>query len=70
MCIRDSPYLDVTGLARVREVFESTGALERVEQRIVELAEDAFGIIAGAAVDDETRQALSGLVERCVWRRA
>lgn len=65
-----NPDLDVTGLARVRAVFESTGALERVEQRIVELAEDAFGIIAGAAVDDETRQALSGLVERCVWRRA
>ncbi|MEO9329353.1 polyprenyl synthetase family protein [Gordonia aurantiaca] len=65
-----NPDLDPAGLSRMRDVLESTGALERVEQRIVDLAEDAFGLIATAAVDEQTRQALSRLVERCVWRRS
>ncbi len=65
-----NPDLDADGAALMREVVESTGALERVEQRIVELAEDALAVVAHASVDDQTRQALTSLVERCVWRRS
>lgn len=65
-----NPELDADGAARMREILESTGALERVEQRITELAEDALGVVAGASVDERTRQALTSLVERCVWRRS
>lgn len=65
-----NPELDADGAARMREVLHSTGAVERVEQRIVDLAEEALGIVAGAPMDSQSRCALTALIERCVWRRA
>jgi geranylgeranyl diphosphate synthase type I len=65
-----NPDLDAEGAARMREVLTSTGAVERVEQRIVDLAEEALGIVADAPMDPPSRSALTSLIERCVWRRA
>ncbi|WP_439030594.1 polyprenyl synthetase family protein [Gordonia terrae] len=65
-----NPDLDEDGAARMREVLESTGSVDRVEQRIVDLAEEALTIIDSVRVDDHSRQALTTLVERCVWRRS
>ncbi len=65
-----NPDLDAEGAARMCEVLHSTGAVEHVEQRIVDLAEDALGIVEDAPMDSQSRQALTSLIERCVWRRA
>jgi len=66
-CLGD-PDLDEEGAARLRDVLESTGALAQVEQRIVDLAEDALGVVANSQLDGRSREALTSLIERCVWR--
>ena len=65
-----NPDLDADGAARMREVLYSTGAVERVEQRIADLHAEALGIVDAAPMDPASRHALTALIERCVWRRA
>ena len=52
------PALSADGVARVREVLRQTGAYERVEQRIVERAEEAARCLTGASLQPTAAQAL------------
>lgn len=63
-----NPDITDDGLADVCDVLRSTGAVDRVEQRIDLLVERAVGDIARLPVDPVARAALTELVDRCVRR--
>ena len=64
------PHLDAAGLAAVRGVLVSTGALDHVEERIAALAASAHDDLAGLPLDGRTRAALGALTDACAWRAA
>ena len=55
------PHLGEQGVTELREVLRDTGAVDRVEQLIAELMDDALGALAAAPVEDEARQVLEQL---------
>lgn len=57
-------------VAEVREVLVETGALQRVEDRIVDLVARAGDELAAMPVDPRTRHALGALTDACAWRAA
>lgn len=62
--------VDETGLRVVREVLTDTGALTRVEARIGELVDRAFGLLDEMPVSPAAREALVALTDASVWRAA
>ncbi|MCZ4552529.1 polyprenyl synthetase family protein [Gordonia rubripertincta] len=65
-----NPAVGDADLEAVRSVLTDTGADEAVEDRIRELTDNAMEILEYLPVDELTRTALTGLIERCVWRRS
>ncbi|RGC67980.1 (2E,6E)-farnesyl diphosphate synthase [Micromonospora sp. MW-13] len=55
------PGLDEDGVARLRELITSTGALARAEERIVALTDTALAALATVDLETEARQALVDL---------
>ncbi|GAA0407380.1 MULTISPECIES: polyprenyl synthetase family protein [Micromonospora] len=55
------PALDAAGVARLRDVIISTGALARTEQRIVTLTDAALAALTAVDLDTEARQSLVDL---------
>ncbi|MEH0971358.1 polyprenyl synthetase family protein [Micromonospora sp. CPCC 205546] len=55
------PGLDETGVARLRELIDGSGALARTEQRIGMLTDTALAALAAVDLDTEARQALVDL---------
>ncbi|MGC4805761.1 polyprenyl synthetase family protein [Micromonospora sp. DT233] len=55
------PDLDAEGVARMRELITSTGALARTEERIATLTDTALGALAAVELETEARQALVDL---------
>jgi geranylgeranyl diphosphate synthase type I len=64
------PHLDAEGVATLREVIVSTGALDAVEQQIGTLVLQAHGALAASAVEEPARQVLSDLVHAATARHA
>ena len=62
--------LSDSGVAELRDVIVSTGALEQVEQRITASAERARAALQGSAVSEAARGALDALVDVATVRRA
>jgi geranylgeranyl diphosphate synthase type I len=56
------PELDDDGVAAVREAIVASGALERVENRVTQLVDEAQDALARLDVTEEGRSALSALV--------
>ncbi|PYE19227.1 geranylgeranyl diphosphate synthase type I [Williamsia limnetica] len=65
-----NPAVGEDDLEAVRSVLTATGADSAVEDRIRELTGKAMEILEYLPVDDVTRSALTGLIERCVWRQS
>lgn len=65
-----NPDVDEDDLEAIRSVLVATGADSEIEARISELTDKAMNIVGSLPVDDLTRTALTGLVERCVWRQS
>jgi geranylgeranyl diphosphate synthase type I len=55
------PALDEAGVARLRELISTSGALARTEQRIVTLTDTALAALTTVDLDTEARQALVDL---------
>ncbi|MFC5940844.1 polyprenyl synthetase family protein [Micromonospora harpali] len=55
------PELDADGVARLRELITSTGALARTEERIAALTETALAALSAVDLETEARQALVDL---------
>ncbi|MEV4755468.1 polyprenyl synthetase family protein [Micromonospora sp. NPDC049559] len=55
------PLLDPTGVAQLRDLITSTGALARAERRIAALTETALDSLERADLEDEARQVLIDL---------
>ncbi|WP_433343588.1 polyprenyl synthetase family protein [Micromonospora sp. CA-111912] len=55
------PGLDEDGVARLRELITSTGALARTEERIATLTDTALAALAAVDLETEARQALVDL---------
>ncbi|MCU1672746.1 MAG: polyprenyl synthetase [Frankiales bacterium] len=55
------PHLSEQGVAELRQVICETGALDRVEQLIAELMDDALAALQAAPVDEEARAVLEEL---------
>jgi len=64
------PHLSEDGVAQLREVLRSTGALERVERLIDELMDDALTALRSAPVRDEAREVLEQLAVAATARTA
>jgi geranylgeranyl diphosphate synthase type I len=62
------PKLDADQVAELRDVIESTGALQAVEQSITSLHGQAMAALDTAAVSDESRASLRELAARSVRR--
>jgi geranylgeranyl diphosphate synthase type I len=62
--------LDDDQIARLREVIVATGALDQVERRIVERAEEARTALAAPALSDDARRALDALARAATERHA
>jgi geranylgeranyl diphosphate synthase type I len=62
--------LDAGRIARLREVIVATGALEQVEARIAERAEQARAALTAPAVPSPAREALAALVEAATVRHS
>ncbi|GAA2644810.1 polyprenyl synthetase family protein [Dactylosporangium fulvum] len=62
------PDLDADGVARLREVIVSTGALERTEERIAALTAAALEALRAADVTAEAREVLEGLAQAATQR--
>lgn len=63
------PDLDEAGVDAVREVVVATGARDRVEARIADLAGRARSTATALAVDEVTRAELLALADGAAWRR-
>jgi geranylgeranyl diphosphate synthase type I len=57
-----NPALDQSGVATLREIITSTGALSKVEARIVELTDAAHHALESAPVEVEARAVLDELI--------
>ncbi|MEU8046030.1 polyprenyl synthetase family protein [Micromonospora echinofusca] len=55
------PGLDASGIARLRELIDGSGALARTEQRIAVLTDTALAALAAVDLDTEARQVLVDL---------
>jgi geranylgeranyl diphosphate synthase type I len=55
------PQLDDTGVAALRDVIVETGAVDRVEELIAELMEQALTALHSAAIEPEARDVLEQL---------
>ncbi|MEO6885476.1 MAG: polyprenyl synthetase family protein, partial [Jatrophihabitantaceae bacterium] len=62
--------LDDNGVAALREVIVSTGALAQVEQRISQRATEARAALESPALDRDAREALAALILAATDRRA
>ena len=62
------PALDAAGVAALREVFRTTGALDAVEQLIAELVVEARAALVGVPMVEPARQVLLGLVDAATAR--
>jgi geranylgeranyl diphosphate synthase type I len=60
--------LDEPGLALLRELIRTTGALARTERRIEKLTSDALAALRGADLDREVERALTALAEAATTR--
>ena len=65
-----NPELTDADLEAVRSVLTDTRADQAIEARIGELTSDAMEIVHALPVDAVTRQALTTLIKKCVWRQA
>lgn len=65
-----NPELTDADLEAVRSVLTETGADHAIESRISELTSQAMDVVDALPVDTVTRQALTNLIEKCVWRQA
>lgn len=63
-----NPDVSDDDLHSVCQVFRDTGAVDHVETRIADLAEQANRTVETLAVDELSRNALRDLINRCVWR--
>lgn len=63
------PSLDDAGVARLRDIIESTGALERTEARISDLGGTALAAVASAHLVNGADEVLIELVEASTRRR-
>jgi geranylgeranyl diphosphate synthase, type I len=63
-----NPAVEDTEVDALRSVLIATGADQAIEERIGELTTEAMRIVESLPVDEVTRTALTGLVERCVSR--
>ncbi|MEJ3743692.1 polyprenyl synthetase family protein [Actinomycetes bacterium KLBMP 9797] len=62
------PALDAAGVAGLREIITSTGALDRTERRIAELTTEALAALAAAPVEPMARDALIALATAATSR--
>ena len=62
--------LDADGVAALRDIIESTGARQQVEQRIEHLHSDALAALASPMLDPDARIVLTGLADAAVRRTA
>lgn len=62
------PALDEAGVARLRDIITRTGALERTEARITELAAAALGTLGTADLDPEAVAVLTALTSAATRR--
>jgi geranylgeranyl diphosphate synthase type I len=62
------PALDAAGVAALRDVITSTGALDRTEGRIAELTAVALDALAAADIDAEAREVLTDLAAAATTR--
>jgi geranylgeranyl diphosphate synthase type I len=60
--------LDASGLATVRDILASSGAVERVEQLIAARLDEAMSALAALPVSESAREALSGLATAATSR--
>jgi geranylgeranyl diphosphate synthase type I len=63
-----NPELTGTGVARLREVLQQTGAQQQVEQRIVDRATEAVRLLAGTTLQPAAARALSQLAQAAAHR--
>jgi geranylgeranyl diphosphate synthase type I len=63
------PKLDLARIERMRQIIESTGALDRTESRIELLATQARKAIQTAPIDPEAIEVLTELIEASTQRR-
>nr|WP_249714781.1 polyprenyl synthetase family protein [Micromonospora sp. NBRC 107566] len=62
------PALDAAGVDRLRGIIADTGALQRTEHRIAELAEEALAALAAAPVDPAAAAELTALATAATHR--
>ncbi|WAC67108.1 polyprenyl synthetase family protein [Agrococcus sp. SL85] len=62
------PAADEGAAARVRAVVRGSGALDELERRIADGADEVRALIDAAPVEEALRCALTGILERCVER--
>jgi geranylgeranyl diphosphate synthase type I len=63
------PDLDPAGVAALREIITSSGALDRTERRIAVLTDTALASLAGADLAEEARQVLAELAVAATRRK-
>jgi geranylgeranyl diphosphate synthase type I len=63
------PGLDDAGVARLREIIATSGALTRTEERITVLTESALAALSTANMDPEAHTVLEQLAQAATHRR-